>query len=91
MQSSGGNDVELVNILNQCIFQWASVNKGQVLLGKTAALTANFEWAKDFDWDALGRGCSEQLDHTAALIADDAFSKNIDAVIEAAKAKLDKK
>jgi hypothetical protein len=34
---SGGNDVELVNILNQCIFQWAVLNSAQVNIGKIAS------------------------------------------------------
>ncbi|EEP82612.1 predicted protein [Uncinocarpus reesii 1704] len=94
--SVGGNDVELVNILNQCIYQWGVVNKAQVAIAKAEALKKSqsddgkFDWAKSFDWDALGRGCQGQLDHTQSLINSKAFSDKIDSVLKAAKAKLAK-
>ncbi|KAH7128006.1 SGNH hydrolase-type esterase domain-containing protein [Dactylonectria estremocensis] len=86
--SIGGNDVELVNILNQCIFQWAVVNQEQVAVAKLAALDKNYDWTRDFDWDKLGRGCAGQLDLTQALIDSEGFSSNLDAVLAAAKGKL---
>lgn len=59
--TAGGNDVELKNILNQCIFQWAVLNQEQVLVAKTAALLdKQYKWAQDWDWDALGRRCEGQ-------------------------------
>ncbi|OJI89883.1 hypothetical protein ASPTUDRAFT_79749 [Aspergillus tubingensis CBS 134.48] len=87
--SAGGNDAELSNILNQCIYQWAVLNHTQVLVAKAAAL-ANLEygWMADIDWDALARGCDGQLEHTNRLINGDAFSKSLDNVIAAAKKKL---
>lgn len=36
----GSNDVQLTNILNQCIFQWAVLNGEQVAVAKAAALKA---------------------------------------------------
>ncbi|GAT25369.1 fibronectin type III domain protein [Aspergillus luchuensis] len=86
---SSGNDAELSNILNQCIYQWAVLNPTQVLVAKAAAL-ANLEygWMADIDWDALARGCDGQLEHTNRLINADAFSKSLDNVIAAAKKKL---
>ncbi|PYI01923.1 fibronectin type III domain protein [Aspergillus sclerotiicarbonarius CBS 121057] len=87
--SAGGNDVELSNILNQCIFQWAVLNSNQVTVAKAAALTdPKFTWAGSYDWDSLGLGCDGQLARTKSLIAGDAFSKSLDSVISAAKAKL---
>lgn len=84
----GGNDVQLVNILNQCIYQWSVLNQEQVAVAKLAALDKKYEWAAGFDWDTLGRGCEGQLDHTQSLIDSGTFSSNLDAVLNAAKAKL---
>ncbi|PWY96628.1 fibronectin type III domain protein [Aspergillus sclerotioniger CBS 115572] len=92
MLSAGGNDVELSNILNQCIFQWAVLNSNQVAVTKAAALAdPDYTWAGSYDWDSLGLGCDGQLARTRNLIAGDAFSKSLDSVIEAAKAKLGSK
>ncbi|KAF7164134.1 hypothetical protein CNMCM5623_008824 [Aspergillus felis] len=86
---SGGNDAELSNILNQCIFQWAVLNSEQVTVAKAAALAdPNYKWAADFNWDAVGRGCEGQLARTKGNIAGDAFSRSLDSVIAAAKQKL---
>ncbi|PLB48819.1 fibronectin type III domain protein [Aspergillus steynii IBT 23096] len=91
MLSAGGNDVELSNILNQCIYQWAVFNSAQVTLAKAAALAdPRFKWGEGFDWDSLGLGCDGQLARTKKLIEGDAFSKNLDSVIAAAKKKLGK-
>jgi hypothetical protein len=88
---SGGNDVELVNILNQCIFQWAVLNSAQVNIGKIASeFDKKYEWAAGLDWDALGRGCAGQLKRTGSLIASESFSKSLDSVLDAAKKKLAK-
>jgi hypothetical protein len=85
----GGNDAELSNILNQCIFQWAVVNSEQVMVAKAAALAdKDYKWAADFDWDRIGRGCEGQLARSKGIIAGDAFSRSLDSVIAAAKKKL---
>ncbi|KAK2761656.1 hypothetical protein FQN54_001484 [Arachnomyces sp. PD_36] len=86
--SVGGNDVELTNILNQCVFQWAVVNQEQVEVAKAAAFDKEFAWAFDFDWDSLGRGCEAQLAHSRSLIDGEDFSKKLDEVLEATKPKL---
>jgi hypothetical protein len=83
-----GNDVELSNILNQCIFQWAVLTSAHVMEAKTAALALNYIWALDYDWDKLSRGCDGQLARTKQLIAGNAFSKSLDSVISVTKAKL---
>lgn len=85
---TGGNDVQLTNILNQCIFQWAVLNQEQVAVAKAVAFKEGIDWAQDFDWDATGRGCEAQLELTKALIDSSTFSASIDSVINAAKAKL---
>ncbi|OAR01499.1 hypothetical protein LLEC1_05006 [Akanthomyces lecanii] len=84
----GGNDAELVKILNKCIFQWAVLNKDQVAVAKLLALDRNFAWAKDYDWDLLGLTCEEQLDRTRSIIDSDSFRNDLDTLIQAAKAKL---
>lgn len=84
----GGNDVQLTNILNQCIFQWAVLNGEQVAVAKAAALKEGIDWAQDFDWDATGRGCEAQLEHTQELIDSSSFSSSIDSVINSAQKKL---
>jgi hypothetical protein len=84
----GGNDIQLVDVLNQCIYQWAVLNQEQVIVAKLAALDKKYEWAADYDWDKLGLGCAGQLDQTQSLIASNSFSNNLDAVLNATKAKL---
>ncbi|RYO84490.1 hypothetical protein DL764_009322 [Monosporascus ibericus] len=87
--SIGGNNAELLHVLNQCVFQWGVLNGEQVALAKTAAtVDKEYQWAKDVDWDSLGRGCNAQLNRTESIINSDAFSSNIDKVLDAAKAKL---
>ncbi|RYP16818.1 hypothetical protein DL767_010129 [Monosporascus sp. MG133] len=85
----GVKDAELLNCLNHCGFQWSVLNWEQVGLAKTAA-TADSEYkrAEDNNWDSLGRGCDGQLDRTESIISGDAFSSNIDEILDAAKAKL---
>jgi hypothetical protein len=39
-----------------------------VVLHKIKAVNTNLEWAEDFNWDALARGCDVQLDFSEALI-----------------------
>ncbi|KAJ4415694.1 hypothetical protein N0V82_007187 [Gnomoniopsis sp. IMI 355080] len=84
----GGNDVQLTNILNQCIFQWALLNQVQVAVAKAVAFKEGIDWPQDFGWDATGRGCEAQLELTQALIDSSSFSSSIDSVINAAKVKL---
>ncbi|KAJ0413256.1 fibronectin type III domain protein [Aspergillus carlsbadensis] len=88
--SAGGNDAELENILNQCIFQWAVLNPEQVTVAKTAAILdeENYGWAKDFDWDKIGRGCQGQLARTKSIVAGAAFTTSLDKLLSAARRKL---
>ncbi|QIW96307.1 hypothetical protein AMS68_001825 [Peltaster fructicola] len=86
--SAGGNDVELVNILNQCVFQWTVFRPDQAILGTIASLTEKFDWAKNFDWSTLSRGCEGQLQITEALIQDPSFQQKIERVIAGARLKL---
>ncbi|KAK3940427.1 SGNH hydrolase-type esterase domain-containing protein [Diplogelasinospora grovesii] len=89
MLSISGNDVELTNILNQCIYQWAVFNWEQVAVAEIASkFKDKYDWAAEYDFFPLGRGCDGQLSRTADLIASSAFSSSLDAVLSAAKAKL---
>lgn len=89
----GGNDVGLVDILNQCIYQWASFSKFQAAVAKLDQLkhalsSEEASWFAGFDWDKLSRTCDEQLDASQALIDGSAFSNSLDEVLAAAKTKL---
>ncbi|KAL6864240.1 SGNH hydrolase-type esterase domain-containing protein [Trichoderma novae-zelandiae] len=86
--SAGGNDAELVTILNQCIFQWAVLDKTQVAIAKLSALDKNFAWARDYDWDSLGRGCEGQMDRSLTMINSGLFSARLDSLLNSAKKKL---
>jgi hypothetical protein len=88
MSVLGGNDAELSNLLNQCIFQWAALTQDQVPLAKIALADSEFAWVDAIDLDRIGLGCDKQLERTKQIIAGDAFSKSLDTVIKAAKLKL---
>ncbi|UZP45216.1 hypothetical protein NXS19_013028 [Fusarium pseudograminearum] len=85
--SAGGNDAELVNILNQCVYQWFALNDQHSTVGKVAEMKGE-PWAKGWDWDAASRGCLGQLQYSKNIINTDEFSKRIDSMIEATKKKL---
>ncbi|GKT51238.1 uncharacterized protein ColSpa_11419 [Colletotrichum spaethianum] len=85
---SGGNDVQLLEILNQCIFQWGVLSESQVLIAKAAALEKQLDWAIDYDWDKLALGCEGQLAESGRLIDSGTFAGNLDKVIAAAQSKL---
>lgn len=89
--------MELVNILNQCIFQWAVFNHDQAIVGKIQQAVdklknvKGFKWAEKFDFDTMSRGFEGpggQLVRSERLIAGKDFSQSLDSVISAAKAKL---
>lgn len=87
--SAGGNDAELTHILNQCIFQWGVFDSLQsVVATLTPLLEAGYEWAKGYDFMPLARGCLGQLAHTRDIVHSNDFSRRLDRVISAAKAKL---
>lgn len=84
---SGGNDAELTNILNQCVFQWFALNKWQATVGKFADLIGE-PWAEGWDWEAGARGCDGQLKYSREIINSAKFSSSLDSMLEAAKKKL---
>lgn len=84
----GGNDVQLINVLNQCIYQWASLQKSQGMVAKIQKLREKKPFTMIKDIDALTRTCGEQLDYTQRLVDGAEFSRNLDALIAAAKRKL---
>ncbi|KAL2076239.1 hypothetical protein VTL71DRAFT_1182 [Oculimacula yallundae] len=87
--SVGGNDVELVELLNQCIYQLSVLNAEQVGLAKVMAeLDGDYAWAKDFDFDALGRGCEGQIARTQSIAQSKEFRDSLDQVVNDAKKKL---
>lgn len=87
--SAGGNDVELTNTLNQCIFQWAVLSTSQVIEAMIiVAEDDRFSFLDFLDMDVYGRGCEGQMDVSQALIDGPAFSSSLDSLISAAKAKL---
>ncbi|OBS29554.1 hypothetical protein FPOA_03491 [Fusarium poae] len=87
--SIGGNDVGLISLLNSCIFQMGVFTAQQAAAAKVIAeVDKDYAWAKDFDWDSLSRGCEGQIEHSKALATGDAFGKSLDAVLTAAKKKL---
>jgi lysophospholipase L1-like esterase len=89
MLSIGGNDVGLINLLNSCIFQMGVFTKEQAAAAKLIAeVDKDYAWAKDFDWDGLSRGCEGQIEYSKSLATSDTFGKNLDALLTAAKKKL---
>ncbi|KAK2882542.1 hypothetical protein FQN49_000227 [Arthroderma sp. PD_2] len=89
----GGNDAELVNVLNQCIFQWLALDSKQVLIANVETsrrLKGLGEWIAGIDWEVYSRGCQGQLDVSMKIIESDDFGKRLDDVLEAAKGKLAK-
>ncbi|KAK4222286.1 SGNH hydrolase-type esterase domain-containing protein [Podospora fimiseda] len=102
--SVGGNDAELVNILNSCIYQWKNLKKWQgelakielgrkwdTVLGKIEKLLGfkiPIELKNIIDLDKITRSCEEQLSRTQDIIESDEFSDTLDRVVEAAKKKL---
>jgi hypothetical protein len=86
---SGGNDVGLINLLNSCIYQMGVFTKAQAEAAKLIAeVDKDYAWAKDFDWDALSRGCEGQIEFSKSLATSATFGANLDALLTAAKKKL---
>lgn len=85
----GGNDVGLIDVLNQCVFQYGVFNWDQVTVAEVAAkYDEKYKWASEIDFEKLGRGCPGQLGISSNLIDSTSFSNQIDKVLNAAKAKL---
>ncbi|KAM0542975.1 hypothetical protein ACHAPJ_012532 [Fusarium lateritium] len=92
MLSVGGNDAELKNILNSCVFQWGVFNPLQAAVGEIAKLFENQfkDIAKYIDFEAKARGCEGQLTYTNSIITSNSFRSKLDRVLSAAKYKLAK-
>ncbi|PYH81051.1 fibronectin type III domain protein [Aspergillus uvarum CBS 121591] len=87
--SAGGNDAELSNVLNQCIYQWTALNPLKVAAAKAKALyNKRYGWLAKNDFDILASGCDKQLARTKRVINGEAFGRRLDFVIAAAKRKL---
>lgn len=56
-------------------------------MGKLAQLKEE-DWAKNIDFDKLGRGCSGQISVSLDVIESSWFSSQIEKVIDGAKRKL---
>ncbi|KAJ4169629.1 hypothetical protein NW754_005781 [Fusarium falciforme] len=85
--SAGGNDAELLNILNQCVLQWLAFSDAQWFIGKIASWKGD-KWANAWDWNKYSRGCEGQLKVSENIIRRDEFGNRLDTMIEAAKRKL---
>ncbi|KAJ3549763.1 hypothetical protein NM208_g348 [Fusarium decemcellulare] len=90
MLSAGGNDAELVKILNHCVYQWASFNSLEYVTGKLQESVAEkkIPFAGNIDWEELARGCDEQLKISEGIIDDIEFTAKIETVLYEAKSKL---
>ena len=85
----GGNDVQLLNLLNQCILQMGAFNAEQAAAAKVIVATdEQYAFAKDWDWDALSRGCEGQIYVTRAMARSATFQRSLDKVVSAARRKL---
>uniref|UniRef100_A0A0D2XJ09 Uncharacterized protein n=1 Tax=Fusarium oxysporum (strain Fo5176) TaxID=660025 RepID=A0A0D2XJ09_FUSOF len=45
--SAGGNDAELVNILNQCVYQWFALKDQHSTVGKVAEMKGQLQYSKN--------------------------------------------
>ena len=97
MISAGGNDAELVHILNHCVFQFASfknaeevlkkVREGLKLLDDDPVTQANID---KIDFGKFGRSCEEQLKKSDEIIESKEFSEKLDKAITESKKKISK-
>lgn len=99
--SAGGNNAELVWILNHCVFPFFSPKElalDGIEAAVGAALTAVGEpqvtevielWLQS-NKERLTRGCDKQLEVTESIIKSDTFTKRIERLIEKTKEKLKK-
>ncbi|TLD05009.1 uncharacterized protein PgNI_09260 [Pyricularia grisea] len=87
--SAGGNDAELTQILNHCVFQWASFTSAGAEFAKAAAETLQAPWLeKLYHWFDNAVTCEEQLDRSEAIINSDNFRASLDTVAQGLKTKL---
>ena len=87
--TQGGNDAELSNILNQCVFNWFVLNRNQASTIKLGKILEE-EWAQnlDVDVDVVSRGCQKQLETSQMIIRSPDFDHSLDTLLEATKKKL---
>lgn len=84
----GRNDAELVDVLNQCIYQFGVLNKQQKLVTDIASQKKKYSWLKNFDLERMGRGCEAQLARSESIVASEESSSKLDGVLNVAKEKL---
>ncbi|KAJ3497498.1 hypothetical protein NLG97_g1847 [Lecanicillium saksenae] len=83
--SAGGNDAKLVDLLNQCVYQWSTFEWDDVDAPKHDELKRDFP---DMDWEKFGVGCGNQMKASMDIIMSERFSTDLDVLIETAKRKL---
>ncbi|KAI8718199.1 SGNH-hydro domain-containing protein [Fusarium sp. LHS14.1] len=90
--SAGANDAEFVNILNHCIYQWASFDSSEkafdILGNSIPGLLKDYPHLAEFQIEELTRSCDEQLEISRELVESDEFGQKIDDVLKEAKRKL---
>jgi hypothetical protein len=85
----GGNDAELSEVLNQCIFEIMTFTKLQEYTAEIGKLiSGSFDWAKNIDFAKKAVGCPGQLDRASRIIESEEFSRSLDTLISKAKEKL---
>lgn len=88
----GANDAEFVNILNHCIYQWASFDSSEkafdILGNSIPGLLKDYPHLAEFQIEELTRSCDEQLEISRELVESDEFGQKIDDVLKEAKRKL---
>ncbi|KAJ5086483.1 hypothetical protein NUU61_007790 [Penicillium alfredii] len=90
MLSAGGNDAGLVDILNQCVYQFFAPTKEGAGLMETGLAFKAIEWLKKGDLSKYSRGCDGTLDDSMKTIEGGDFSKNLDSLLSKTKEKLAK-
>lgn len=86
----------MVDILNQCVYQWLTFNKEQAVVGKIESLketlregdSTTSKIAAEIDWDKLSKGCSAQLRQTEEFINSNEFEERLKFLLMAAQTKL---
>lgn len=82
--SAGGNDVDFVGILNQCIYQFFAISSfGETLLGKDGRFDAWKGW-----FPGVSRSCEQTLTDTQNAIKEAKFGSAIASLLTEAKKKL---
>lgn len=88
LTTTGGNDAGLVDILNQCVYQFFSPTDILTFLLGTGTIVEALQNLHLIDIGKYSRTCEQQMDESETLINDQSFSQNIKDLIDAAKTKL---